>query len=78
MQAQTQKKVETQGKITKTLSMGIFEVKLGNDLKALVCLSGKMRINNIRVLPGDEVTVELSPYDLTRGKIISKGKNAKK
>jgi len=71
---QAQKKVEAQAKIIKTLSRGMFEVELDNGLKPLVYLSGKMRINDIRVLVGDIVTVELSPYDITRGRIIFRKK----
>ncbi|MCX6789875.1 MAG: translation initiation factor IF-1 [Candidatus Gribaldobacteria bacterium] len=69
-----QKKVEAQAKVIKTLSRGMFEVELDSGLKPLVYLSGKMRINDIRVLAGDIVTVELSPYDLTRGRIIFRKK----
>jgi translation initiation factor IF-1 len=47
----------------------MFKVKLPNDLRVLAYVSGKMRMNYIRILPGDKVTVELSPYDLTKARI---------
>ncbi len=53
----------------------MFEVKLQNGHKILATISGKLRMNFIRILPGDKVTVELSPYDLTRGRITWRGKN---
>lgn len=52
-----------------------FEVELVNGHKVLAHISGKLRMNYIRILPGDKVTVELSPYDLTRGRITWRGKN---
>ena len=53
----------------------MFEVTLANGHKILATISGKLRMNFIRILPGDKVTVELSPYDLTRGRITWRGKN---
>ena len=53
----------------------MFEVQLQNGHKILATISGKLRMNFIRILPGDKVTVELSPYDLTRGRITWRGKN---
>ena len=53
----------------------MFEVKLQNGHMILATISGKLRMNFIRILPGDKVTVELSPYDLTRGRITWRGKN---
>jgi translation initiation factor IF-1 len=53
----------------------MFEVKLQNGHKILATISGKLRMNFIRILPGDRVTVELSPYDLSRGRITWRGKN---
>jgi translation initiation factor IF-1 len=53
----------------------MFEVKLQNGHKILATISGKLRMNFIRILPGDKVTVELSPYDLSRGRITWRGKN---
>lgn len=68
------KKIEAQARVTETLSHGMFRVevnlKLENDLKPIVYLSGKMIMNRIKVSVGDIVTVELSPYDLDRGRII--------
>ncbi len=66
-------RIEVQARVI-TISKGIFQVELENGFKPLVCLSGKMRMNNIKVLVGDEVTIELSPYDLTRGRIIYRKK----
>ncbi len=53
----------------------MFEVKLTNGHKILATISGKLRMNFIRILPGDKVTVELSPYDLSRGRITWRGKS---
>lgn len=59
-----------QGVITQCLSNGMFRVKLENGFLVLAHVSGKIRKNSIRILLGDKVTVELSPYDLTRGRIV--------
>lgn len=61
--------IEVQGSVTETLPNAMFRVKLENGHKLLAHISGKMRMHFIRILPGDRVTVELSPYDLTRGRI---------
>lgn len=61
--------IEVTGKIIETLPNAMFRVELENGHKVLAHISGKMRMHYIRILPGDEVTVELSPYDLTRGRI---------
>lgn len=61
--------VEVQGKIVKTLPNAMFNVELENGHKVLAHVSGKMRMHFIKILPGDKVTIELSPYDLTRGRI---------
>nr|YP_010733704.1 translation initiation factor 1 [Gayralia brasiliensis]YP_010733778.1 translation initiation factor 1 [Monostroma nitidum]WEG92975.1 translation initiation factor 1 [Gayralia brasiliensis]WEG93049.1 translation initiation factor 1 [Monostroma nitidum] len=58
------------GVITQCLSNGMFRVKLENGFNVIAHISGKLRRNFIRILLGDSVTVELSPYDLTRGRII--------
>ncbi len=58
------------GTITEALSNAMFRVKLENEHEIIATISGKMRMNYIRILPGDRVTVEMSPYDLTRGRII--------
>ncbi len=61
--------IEVQGSVTETLPNAMFRVKLENGHILLAHISGKMRMHFIRILPGDKVTVELSPYDLTRGRI---------
>ncbi len=61
--------IEVKGKIVETLPNAMFRVELENGHKVLAHISGKMRMHYIRILPGDEVTVELSPYDLSRGRI---------
>ncbi|BBD06988.1 translation initiation factor IF-1 [Desulfovibrio ferrophilus] len=61
--------IEVQGTVEEALPNATFRVKLENDHEVLAHISGKMRKFRIRVLPGDKVTVELSPYDLTRGRI---------
>jgi translation initiation factor IF-1 len=61
--------IEVQGMVTETLPNAMFRVQLDNGHKILAHISGKMRMHFIRILPGDKVTVELSPYDLTRGRI---------
>ena len=61
--------IEAQGTVTETLPNAMFLVQLDNGHKILAHISGKMRMHFIRILPGDKVTVELSPYDLTRGRI---------
>jgi translation initiation factor IF-1 len=62
------------GTIFETLPNAMFRVELENKHKVLAHVSGKMRMHFIRLLPGDKVTVELSPYDLTRGRIIRREK----
>ena len=66
--------IQVEGKILETLPNAMFKVELENGHKVLAHVSGKMRMHFIRILPGDKVTVELSPYDLTRGRIIYRGK----
>ncbi|MCK9602896.1 MAG: translation initiation factor IF-1 [Candidatus Omnitrophica bacterium] len=61
--------IETEGKIIETLPNAMFRVELENGHVVLAHVSGKMRMNFIRILPGDKVKLELSPYDLTRGRI---------
>lgn len=63
-------KIEVQGKVVKALPNALFNVELEGGHMVLAHISGKMRKFYIRILPGDTVTVELSPYDLTRGRII--------
>lgn len=59
--------------VTESLPNAMFRVKLENGHTLLAHVSGKMRMNFIRILPGDKVTVEVSPYDLTRGRIVTRG-----
>lgn len=61
--------IEVQGTIVETLPNAMFRVELENGHRVLAHISGKMRMHFIKILPGDKVTVELSPYDLTRGRI---------
>lgn len=62
--------IKMDGTIIETLPNASFQVELEGGHKVLAHISGKMRMHYIRILPGDKVTVELSPYDLTRGRII--------
>ena len=61
--------IEVQGAVMETLPNAMFRVRLETGHKILAHISGKMRMHFIRILPGDKVTVEVSPYDLTRGRI---------
>jgi translation initiation factor IF-1 len=61
--------IEVQGVIVETLPNAMFRVELENGKVILAYVSGKMRMHFIKILPGDKVTVELSPYDLTKGRI---------
>jgi translation initiation factor IF-1 len=61
--------IETEGKIIEALPNAMFKVELENGHMVLAHVSGKMRMNFIRILPGDKVKLELSPYDLSRGRI---------
>jgi translation initiation factor IF-1 len=62
--------VQVEGKVIEPLPNAMFKVELDNGHIVLAHVSGKMRMHFIRILPGDRVTVELSPYDLTRGRIV--------
>ena len=66
--------IEMQGEIVENLPNAMFRVKLENGHIVLGRISGKMRMHYIRILPGDKVTVELTPYDLTKGRIIFRAK----
>lgn len=66
--------IEFSGMVTELLPNAMFRVKLDNDHEILAHTSGKMRKNRIRVLAGDKVTVEMTPYDLTKGRIIFRHK----
>ena len=71
-QQDKEKGVEVEGVVVENLPSAKFRVKLeeGDGMELLAHVSGKMRMNYIRILPGDRVRVELSPYDLTRGRIV--------
>ena len=66
--------IEVEAKVIEPLPNTTFRVELENGHKVLAYLSGKMKMNFIKILPGDEVTVQLSPYDLTRGRITYRKK----
>ena len=66
--------ITVEGKVLETLPNAMFRVELSNGHRVLAHVSGKMRMNFIRILPGDTVTLELSPYDLSRGRIIRREK----
>jgi translation initiation factor IF-1 len=66
--------IETEGKVVETLPNAMFRVELENGHIVLAHISGKMRMNFIRILPGDKVKLELSPYDLSRGRITFRTK----
>ena len=61
--------IEVEGVVVESLPNTTFQVDIGNGHTILAHISGKLRMNFIRILPGDKVTVEMSPYDLTRGRI---------
>jgi translation initiation factor IF-1 len=63
-------KIEVEGKILESLPNAMFRVQIPGDRVILAHISGKMRVHYIKIMPGDTVKVELSPYDLTRGRII--------
>ena len=65
--------IEVEGVVIETLPNAMFRVELKNGHRVLAHISGKMRMHFIKILPGDTVVVELSPYDLTRGRIIYRG-----
>jgi translation initiation factor IF-1 len=69
-----EKCIEIMGTVLETLPNAMFRVELENGMKILAHISGKMRMRFIRILPGDKVTVEVSPYDLSRGRIIYRHK----
>ncbi|MBI3873049.1 MAG: translation initiation factor IF-1 [candidate division Zixibacteria bacterium] len=62
--------ITVEGKVVEPLPNAMFQVELDNGHKVLAHVSGKMRMHFIKILPGDRVTLELSPYDLTRGRIV--------
>ena len=66
--------IEITGKVIEKLPNAMFQVELENGHQVLAHISGKLRMNYIRILPGDKVTIELSPYDLSKGRIIWRDK----
>lgn len=66
--------IEVEGKVIEPLPNTTFRVQLENGHEVIAYLSGRMKVNRIRILAGDEVTVQLSPYDLTRGRIVYRKK----
>lgn len=66
--------IELKGTVIESLPNSIFKVKLDNGHQIIAHVSGKIRMNYIRILPGDRVTLEISPYDLTRGRITFRHK----
>jgi translation initiation factor IF-1 len=62
--------IQVEGKVLETLPNAMFRVELENGHKVLAHISGKMRMHYIKILPGDTVTIELSPYDLSRGRVV--------
>ncbi|HDP70161.1 MAG TPA: translation initiation factor IF-1 [Actinobacteria bacterium] len=74
MAAKKEETIEVEGKVIETLPNAMFRVEFSNGHLVLAHISGKMRMHYIRILPGDKVTVELSPYDLSRGRITYRHK----
>ena len=66
--------IELEGVVTEALPNATFRVELANGHKILAQISGKLRMNYVRIVPGDKVTVEMSPYDLTKGRITWRAK----
>ena len=66
--------IEITGVVTEKLPNAMFRVELENGVEVLAHISGKLRMNYIKILPGDRVTMEMSPYDLTKGRIIWRDK----
>ena len=66
--------IEMEGKVIEALPNAMFQVELPNGHRIMAHISGKLRMNYIKILPGDRVTVQMSPYDLTRGRITWRSK----
>ncbi len=66
--------IEVEGTVVEAMPNAMFKVELANGHRLLAHISGKLRMNFIRILPGDKVTVEMSPYDLTKGRITWRSK----
>ena len=67
-----EEKLQVDGEVLESLPNAMFKVRLENDHEIIAHISGKMRMHYIRILPGDRVTVDISPYDLTKGRITSR------
>ena len=67
--------IEAEGRVVEVMPNATFKVQLANGLIVIAYLSGKLRMNYIRILEGDKVTIEMSPYDLTKGRITWRSKN---
>ena len=67
--------IETEGTIVEALPNATFKVKLANGFIITAYISGKLRMNYIKIIPGDSVKIEMSPYDLTKGRIVWRSKN---
>lgn len=65
-----EEKIQVEAEVVDALPNAMFRVKLENDHRVLAHLAGKMRMHYIKIVPGDRVTVEISPYDLTKGRIV--------
>ena len=70
----SEENIMAEGRVKELLSNGMYKVELGSNVNITAHLSGKMRVNNIRVLQGDDVSIEMSPYDLTKGRITFRKK----
>lgn len=70
--AKNKESIEAQGTVVESLPSAMFRVNLENGHEILAHISGRMRVHYIRLLPGDSVTVEMSPYDLTKGRIVKR------
>ena len=70
-----EEKIEVDGKVLEALPNAMFRVEIDGGHKILAHISGKMRMHYIKILPGDKVTVEMTPYDLTKGRITYRHKN---
>lgn len=70
--SQDKELVKMEGEVVENLPSATFKVKLGNNHEILAHISGRMRVNYIRLIPGDKVIIEMSPYDLTKGRIIQR------
>ena len=66
--------IEVEGTVIEAMPNAMFQVELANGHQVLAHISGKLRMNFIRILPGDKVTIEMSPYDLTKGRITWRSK----